>query len=74
MAYKRFRRGDLARISNFNVKGICADKDKTIMVGEVVIITDEGYYGCYKIESQKDKIKALTSHINLEKIEKINNK
>ena len=69
MAYKRFRKGECARISNFNVNGICADKDKTIMVGEIVIITDEGYYGCYKIESKKDKIKALTSHINLEKIE-----
>ena len=51
--YARLHRGDYARIVDFDVHGICEDKDKVIKIGEVVKVVDDGYYGCYDIISVK---------------------
>ena len=66
--YARLHRGDYARIIDFDVKGICEDKDKVIKVGEIVKVVHDGYYGCYDVISVKDHIKATT--ICLEKYTK----
>jgi hypothetical protein len=66
--YARLHRGDYARIVDFDVHGICEDKDKVIKIGEIVKVMDDGYYGCYDVISVKDHIKATT--ICLEKYTK----
>jgi hypothetical protein len=43
--YATLHRGDYARIVDFDVKGICEDKDKVIKVGEIVKVVHDGYYG-----------------------------
>ena len=58
--YARLKKGDFTRIIDFDVKGICEDKDKVIKVGEIVKVMDDGYYGCYDVISIKDHIKATT--------------